>query len=171
MGTSMASVAFRRNEKMDWNAIKPQILSMFEGLDGLVSNLDKETDGYAIVSPYGDMGMFLADLPEKISGLTGDYAVMTACFDSDFSVMELYHAGKMLEECAVGEIYEEYEEFCCTNKADMRLWKGLLLDEGDIDTLSDAMYGEEIFVEDQLRVISKVTGLPIFDDEMVYGDE
>lgn len=170
MGTSMASVAFRRNEKTNWEKIKPRIADMFAGVEGLVSNLDSEASGYAIVSPYGDMGMFLADLPEKISELTEDYVVMTACFDSDFAVMELYQAGKMLEECAVGEVYEEYEEFCCTNKADMRLWKGLLLDESDMDALSDALYGEEIFVEDQLRVISRVSGLPVFDDEMVYGD-
>lgn len=170
MGTSMASVAFRRGEKTDWDAVKPQIRSMFEGIEGLVSNLDEQAAGYAIVSPYGDKGMFLSELPGKISALTGDYVVMCVCVDSDFALMELYHDGKLLEECTVGEIYGEFEEFCCTNKADMRLWKPLLQDAGDMDTLSDAMYGEEIFVEDQLRVISRVTGLPIFDDEMVGGE-
>lgn len=171
MGTSMASVAFRRNEKMNWQQIKPQILEMFDGVEGLESNLDAETDGYAIVSPFGDMGMFLAELPEKISDLTGDYVVMCASFDSDFAVMELYHGGMMLEECAVGEVYEEYDEFCCTNKANMELWAPLLRNSENMEAFQEALHGEEVFVEDQLRELSRLTGLPVFDDVLVYGDE
>lgn len=170
MGTSMASVAFRRGEKQRWETVKPQILAMFEGVEGLVSNMNEESLGYAIVSPYGDMGMFLAELPEKISALTGDYAVMCASFDSDFGVLELYQAGTMLEECAIGAVYEEYEEFCCTNKANLDLWAALLTDPGDLEAFAQALHGEEIFVEDQLREVSRMTGLPIFDDTLVYGE-
>jgi len=170
MGTSMASVAFRCSDKNRWEIIKPEILEMFDGLEGLTFNFDKDTDGYAIVSPYGDMGMFLAELPEKISALTDDYAVMCASFDSDFGVLELYHAGNMLEECAIGEVYEEYNEFCCTNKANIDLWAALLLNPGDLEDYTNALHGAEIFVEDQLREISRMTGLPIFDDCLVYGE-
>lgn len=170
MGTSMASVSFRRSKAPEWDSIKSEIKKMFDGLDGLVSNIDTDSDGYAIVSPYGDMGMFLAELPEKISALTGDYVVMCASFDSDFAVMELYHAGTMLEECAVGEVYEEYEEFCCTNKADLELWSPLLQNREDLDSFIEALHGTEVFVEDQLRAITKMTGLPIFDDQLVYGE-
>lgn len=169
MGTSMASVSFRRGEKQNWTEIKMQIKEMCDGLEGLVSNLDTDTDGYAIVSPYGDMGMFLADLPDKISALTGDYAVMCVCMDSDFALLELYHAGQMLEECSAGEVYEEYEEFCCTNKADISLWSGLLTNSDNVEALTHALHGDEVFVEDQLRDLSRITGIPVFDDALVYG--
>ena len=170
MGTSMASVAFRCSDKNRWKTIKAEILDMFDGVEGITSNLDTDGPGFAIVSPYGDMGMFLADLPEEISELTGDYAVMCACFDSDFGVMELYHNGQMLEECAIGEVYEEYAEFCCTNKANMALWSALLKDPSRMADFQNALHGEEVFVEDQLRVVSDLTGLPIFLDELVYGE-
>ena len=52
----------------------------------------------------------------------------------------------------------------------MRLWKALLTNPERLDELSDALYAEEIFVEDQLRVISALTGMPIFDDNLVYGE-
>lgn len=170
MGTSMASVAFRCSDKNRWETIKAEILDMFDGVEGITSNLDTDGPGFAIVSPYGDMGMFLADLPAEISELTGDYAVMCACFDSDFGVLELYKNGQMLEECAIGEVYEEYEEFCCTNKANMALWSALLKDPSRLADFQNALHGEEVFVEDQLRAISDLTGLPIFQDELVYGE-
>ena len=168
MGTSMASVAFRRTDAVNWDVVKPQILDMFDGIDGLVSNLDQNVNGYAIVSPYGDMGMFLAELPEKISALTDDYAVMCVCVDSDFALLELYKSGSMLEECMVGEAYDDFDGTLCTNRADMRLWKALLTNPEQLDELADAMYREDIFVEDQLRDITRITGLPIFDDTLVY---
>lgn len=170
MGTSMASIAFRCDEKARWEALKPQILDMFDGVEGLTHNLDSDDSGYAIVSPYGDMGMFLADFPEKISALTQGYVVMCACFDSDFGVLELYHNGSLLEECSIGEVYEEYEEFCCTNKANMALWSALLTDPAKIAELTNALQGEEIFVEDQLRVVSELTGIPIFRDDLVFEE-
>ena len=168
MGTSMASVSFRRSG--NWDTVKPRILELFAGTEGIVSNLESDGPGYAIVSPYGDMGMFLAELPQKISALTGDYAVMCVCVDSDYALMELYNGGILLEECAVGDVYDDFDDVICKNKADMRLWKALLTDPERLDELSDALYAEEIFVEAQLRVISALTGMPIFDDNLVYGE-
>ena len=170
MGVFMASLSFRRGDAGNWEQKRAQILEMFDGLEGLVSDLQEEKSSYAIVSPDGDMGMFLADLPGKISALTGDFAVMCVCVDSDYALMELYNAGILLEECAVGDVYDDFEDEICKNKADMRLWKELLLDPARLDELSDAMYAEEIFVEDQLRVISDLTGLPVFDDSLVFGE-
>lgn len=166
----MASVAFRCADQNRWESVKDEIIDMFDGVEGITSNLNTDASGFAIVSPDGDMGMFLADLPEEISELTGDYAVMCACFDSDFGILELYHKGQMLEECAIGQVYEEYEEFCCTNKANMALWAGLLKDPSKLPDLQNALHGEAVFVEDQLRTVSELTGLPIFRDDLVYGE-
>ncbi len=82
MGTFMASVSFRRAGKAKWSELKPIILEKYQGIDGLVGNLEQEREAYAIVSPYGDMGMFLQEMPETVSRLTGDYAVFCICVDS-----------------------------------------------------------------------------------------
>ena len=170
MGTSMASVAFRRTEKVNWSEIKPKIEEMFLGLEGLTSNLDKEENGYAIVSPYGDMGMFLQELPARISSLIGDYAVFSICVDSDFCLTELYYNGNLLEQGCIGELYMEFDEFPNVHTPALELWKPMLLDPANSEILHAAFTADEVFVEDQLRQISQLTGLPIFDDELVYGD-
>ena len=170
MGTSMASVAFRRPETLNWLDIKVKIMDMFQDIDGLVTDLDQEKSGYAIVSPYGDMGMFLQDLPAKISNLTGSYAVFSICVDSDFCFTELYANGKLLEKGCIGECYMEFDEFPDVQSPNSELWKPLLLNPADIQMLNSAFVGNEVFVEDQLRQISKLTGLPIFDDKLVYGE-
>lgn len=168
MGTSMASVAFRRTE--NWETKKPAIDEMYCGIDGIVSNLDSDCDGFAVVSPYGDMGMFLADLPERISAIVEDYAVFAICVDSDFCLMELYHKGKLLEKSCVGESYMEFDEFPNVQSPNPELWKPLLTSQDSLDALNAAFTGDEVFVEDQLREISRLTGLPIFDDALIYGD-
>ena len=33
--------------------------------------------------------------------------------------------------------------------------------------MNRALFGHEVFVEDQLRMLTQVTGLPIFDDAMI----
>lgn len=171
MGTFMASVAFRRTDGLDWNRVKPAIEEMFSRVEGLVSNLNTEGYGYAIVSPYGDLGRVLADLPDKISALTEDYAVFAVCVDSDFCMMELYHNGILLEKSCVHEPYMEFQEFESVQSPDAELWKPLLLDQQSFEKLDAAFTDDEVFVEDQLREISALTGLPIFDDQLVYGEE
>ena len=171
MGTFMSSVAFRRADNVDWGSVQPIIHGMFWGVEGIVSNLETEENGYAIVSPYGDMGMFLAELPEKISALTQGYAVFSTCVDSDFCLIELYHKGKLLEKSCIGEMYMELDELQNVQSPNPELWKPLLLEQQNYDALTAALTGEEVFVEDQLREISTLTGFPIFDDKLVYGDE
>ena len=169
MGMFMASVSFRCTDKEKWEMIKPEILNMLQGMDGLVNNLNSDGPGYAILSPYGDKGQFLAELPEIISMWTGDYAVMAMCVDSDFNTLELFHAGVLLEQSVIGEIYEEYSEFMEVTLPDISHWKPLLQDPSWEDALSEALLGEEILAEDSLRKLSKLTGLPIFDDALMMA--
>ena len=168
MGMFMASVAFRCDDKQVWMSVKPEIMNMFAGIRGLSSNLYSEGPGYVILSPYGDMGKVLSDMPERISALTGDYAVFALCNDSDFNMMELYHNGSMLESSCIGEVYEEFAEFMEVNPPDLNLWKQLLLDPTQEQALEAALLQVEVCSEDNLRELSRLTGLPIFDDSLMF---
>ena len=167
MGMFMSSVSFRRGNNTNWTEVKPLIENMFKGVEDLSDNLDTERSAYAILDAYGHMSMFLSELPEIISKLTGDYAVFANCIDSDFAALELYCNGDLLDSCVIGEVYEEFSEFCEAKSPNLESWKRLLQDEGQIELLNRALFGHEVFVEDQLRMLTQVTGLPIFDDEMI----
>ena len=172
MGVFMASVAFLAPERNRWTEIKPQIKEMFKGVDGLTDNLDTDGFGYGIVSPYGDKGMLLAELPEKISALTGGWAVFANCCDSDFALMELYHNGTLVEKSCIGECYyEEFEDFDGCTEPDVSNWMPLLLDAGRLQELELALGEVQVFAEANLRLLSILTGMPIFDDTLVFGEE
>ena len=110
----------------------------------------------------------LADLPERISALIGDYVVMAVCNDSDFNLMSLYYNGNCLEKSFIGEVYEEYVEFSEATAPDLNLWKPLLLDATRQDELRHVLYKQEIFAECNLRALTELTGFPIFDDELFF---
>ena len=173
MGTFMASVSFRRANHTVWSDLKPKIQEMYHGIDGLVSNLEQEREAYAIVSPYGDMGMFLQDIPEAVSRLTEDYAIFCMCVDSDFAILELYHNGTLVEKSAVGEeeLLAEIDELADLSTPNLSLWKPLLQNPEDEQALQTAFTDDAVFVDDQLREISALTGIPIFDDALVFGSE
>lgn len=171
MGMFMSSVAFRCNDAKQWEVIKPKILKMVEAVDGLVNNFDASETGFCVLSPYGDGGSFLAELPEKISALSGGYAVFATCVDSDFDIIELYCNGELLENSFIGHVYEEYADFYDVKAPDINLWKPLLLDDTKVEELHNALFSEEVFAEDHLRLLSELTGLPIFDDEMMQEAE
>ncbi len=171
MGVFMASVAFRRTDDTAWENVKPQIEAMFKGLDGLTDNLDTDGPCYAIVSPYGDLGMFLADLPARISALTGDYAVLANCCDSDFDLLELYHNGVLLEKSYVGECFEDYDEMGDYEQPNAAHWVPLLIDPARAEELKLALGEVDVFAEDNLRLLSELTGLPVFDDKLVFEME
>lgn len=168
MGMFMTSVAFRRNEKNDWNTVKAEIVKHCVGDNDLINNLNQEINGCAIVSPYGAEGGLLAQLAPYISKLIEDYVVLATCVDSDFNILELYRNGQCVENCSIGKVYEDEFEGL-PGKPNVDNWKPLLLDPSQEDALLDALFGEEIFAEDMLRKLSAVTSLPIFDDELVMG--
>lgn len=167
MGTFMASIAFRPGE--NWEAVSPQIVKMCQDLPGLVTNLDQKRSAYAIVSPFGDEGPFLSEMVGPISRLTGGYAVMAICVDSDMNILDLYRDGELIERCGIGVCYEEFAEVDDFTEPNLENWKPLLLDPTQASALHAAFSEEEVFAEESLRKLSAVTGLPIFDDAMVFG--
>ena len=173
MGTFMASVSFRRTDSVKWPEWKRKIAEMYQDVDGLVSDLEQDKKAYAIVSPYGDLGMFLADIPEMVSGLTGDYSVFCVCVDSDFALLELYHNGQRIEKSAIGhtEFLAEIDEMEDVQLPELSLWKPLLQKPEDAQALQNAFTEESVLVEDQLRKISSLTGSPIFEDALVFYED
>lgn len=173
MGTSMASVSFRRTDSMNRPDMRLRVEAMYQDVKGLVSNLDQGNNGCAIVSPHGDQETLLQNMAEKISALLGDYAVFCICADSDFALLELYHKGMLLEKSVIGalELVDEIDELSQVELPDPALWKPLLLDAGNLDALQQAFTEDEGFAEDQLLTISELTGIPIFDETLVYGDD
>ena len=168
MGMFMTSVAFRANEKNDWNEVRAEIAKCCAEGDNLTDNLSHQADGYAIVSPYGEEGALLTQLAPYISKLINGYAVLATCVDSDFNILELYYDGQCVESCSIGSIYEDAFEGL-PGEPNLEKWKPLLRDPSQEDALRDAMFGKEIFAEDMLRKLSALTALPIFSDELVMG--
>ena len=168
MGMFMASLAFRCADQDKWQDLKPRLEKVCTEIPGLVDNLESSGPGYVLLSPYGDQGPVLGDLVERISTLTGDYAVMAMCIDSDFNIMELYHGGKLLERSCIGECYYELPEEETLASPNMDNWMPLLMDPTQSETLSEALFGEAVFAEDNLRKLSALTGLPIFDDKLMF---
>jgi len=170
MGMFMASLAFRCEDKEKYMQLRPHLEKICADFPGIVSNLHSEGPGYALVSPYGDLGGVLADRVEQVSALTGDYAVLAMCVDSDMDTLELYRDGKLVERSAIGQFFYDVPEEMMPTAPGMDNWKPLLLDPSDTEALSDALFGNEIFAEDNLRKLSRLTGLPIFEDGLVFGD-
>ena len=170
MGAFMASASFRCPEQSNWPELKLKIQAMYQGIERLVDDFAKEQNAHTIISPYGDMGMFLQDIPQRVSALTGDYAIFCMCVDSDFALLELYHNGRLLEKSVLGEpeLFAEIDELSELGTPDLAVWKPLLLNIGNLAELLQAFTQDAVFVEDQLRKISELTGIPVFDDNLVY---
>ena len=168
MGMFMASLSFRCADAEKWQNLKPRLEKVKEQIPGIVTNFDAPGPGYVLLSPYGDQGPALGDLVERISELTGDYAVMAMCVDSDFNIMELYHSGKLLERSCIGECYYELPEEAEMGEPLLENWKPLLLEESQMDVLQQALSCVDVFAESNLRALSQLTGLPIFDDKLMF---
>ena len=167
MGIFMASLSFRCTDKEKWTKIKPVIREAVSNIDGIVDNLDTDGPGYGLLNLFGDESSVLAQLPEKISALTEDYAVFAVCVDSDFNLLSLYNNGKLLENSYIGHVYPEYREFCPLKKPAVKQWLPLLENPAKAFSLRRALYVHEVFAEDNLRRLSELTGLPILDDNMI----
>ncbi len=171
MGLSMSSLVFRCSEHSACDDILRRIREITDDYEGLVHNFDQPSSAYAIVSPYGDLAPVLGELAEDISAMSEDYVIMTGCVDSDFAILEVFLRGELVERCCIGEIYEEMEEIFGVTKPRRELWQKLLPEGTDPEALEEVLYGESLFVEDQLRKLSALTGLPIMDDGLVFSGE
>ncbi len=167
MGLFSFNLAFQRPADQIWEASKSDIYNMFSGVDGSFTDLKLERAGYGLMSFDPETGMKLPDMAQLISKMLHTYALTAQVVDSDFSVMQLYYDGNMLEESYIGVIYDEFADACPLGIPNLELWKQLLLDEGKTDLLAEALHEEAVFVEDQLRKISELTGIPIMENGLM----
>ena len=100
-----------------------------------------------------------------ISKLTGDYAVGSVCMDSDFAALVLAKAGKQVDMGYIGTPYGM--EGVPGLELTAARWQPLLQPQEEPQKLHDCLFGEFICAEDQLRTLSQLTGLPIFDDQLL----
>lgn len=169
MGMFLQSVSFRRPQGRDWGKVAGEIQALVEsfGLDAVPTHLEEERPFYCVLSPYGDFGTAAEQLAQKISAITGDYAISAMCVDSDFNELALYSNGTLLDKGYNGEPYEEYAEFGMSEPLHLEAWKPLLLDPTQEGDLEETLFGDEIFAEDLLRKLTKLTGFPVLDDELL----
>ncbi len=108
-----------------------------------------------------------------ISKLTGEYAVGSVCIDSDFAALVLAKAGKQVDMGYIGTPYGM--EGAPGLELTAARWQPLLQPQAESQELHDCLFGKFVCAEDQLRTLSRLTGLPIFDDqllmEMIEEDE
>lgn len=170
MGIFMQSLSFRKPKDKAWKPLKEELTGLLSMYEMDAAQLEREQDTYGLCDPYGDtFGPETELLAAAISKATGDYAVTAQCVDSDFAVVELYHAGQKID---AGSICESYEELGFLGKLHPALWLPLLQDPGEEKALENALLEDAVFAEDQLKELTRLTGLPIFDlDAMLEMDE
>lgn len=170
MGMFMASAAFSKPEEAVWKNVKVRLVDFLAKQEGFTNNLDSQGSAFAIVSPYGDGGQILAAIAPQISQLIGGIVVFATCCDSDFDLIEVYRNGELVEKCYIGACFEGFMEFGEYSKPNMEFWKNLLVDASREDELYSALFEEEVFAEDNLRKLSALTALPMFDDTLVFTE-
>ena len=168
MGMFMASAAFSKPEEALWQNVKVRLIDFLSEQEGFTNNLESQSSAFAIVSPYGDGGQILAAIAPQISQLIGGIVVFATCCDSDFDLIEVYQKGELVEKCYIGACFEGFMEFGEYTKPNMDFWKSLLVDASKEDQLHCALFEETVFAEDNLRKLSELTALPIFDDALVF---
>lgn len=167
MGMFATTMAFRRPEKMDWEKYRPRLEDILQTLNGAVTDLSEDTDAYGYLSFDPEDGMMVPELLEAITLASEDFGVCAQVCDSDFCLLQLYHCGVLLQECALGNVYEEYAEIAPMEGPKMDLWLPLLKDEAQKDAFLEVFEQEWVFAEDGLRELAKLTGLPLLDDSLM----
>ena len=167
MGLFAYSLSIRRTPDMDWDTLRPRLEMFLYGKEAAVTDLTQDLPGYGMISLSPDTGAAMPNLAQRISKMTGDYVVNAQIVDSDFALLQLYYNGEELEECYIGRIYLEIWLQCRVKKPKLSLWMALLQDTANKSEYRKALRGMSVFVEDQLRVISDLTGLPVFDDALL----
>lgn len=168
MGLFFESICFRRPGQERWQEIKTEIAELLGtcGLDPQLLDLEQDKESYGVCGEDGLSGCFGYVLPQ-LSRVTGDYALGTVCVDSDFLVVYLFRGGELVQFGTIGEPYEAIEgvEGLLPEK-----WLPLLKDGNRKEEFLRCLRGEDyVFIEDAARELSMLTGLPIIDDEALFG--
>ena len=173
MGMYLDSVAFYWPKGKTREALAPRLESFFEGYGLKLRMKDPTRESYAVYDENQSCSDVMPELIVTLSELTGEYAVGSVCIDSDFAALVLAKAGKQVDMGYIGTPYGM--EGAPGLELTAARWQPLLQPQAESQELHDCLFGKFVCAEDQLRTLSRLTGLPIFDDqllmEMIEEDE
>lgn len=172
MGMFVNTVSFLRPKDGSWDVKRLRIREAMEhfDLEPEEIRLHDCEKGCCLLDLYGEYGGVFRGLAECISQILGDFSVFASCVDSDFNQLVLYHNGQELDCCAIGNVYDEFMEMGLVGKPDLTQWSRLVSDGVEQEKLKDVLLGRETLAENQLRELSGLTGLPIFDDKAFFAE-
>ena len=173
MGMCLDSVAFYWPKDKTREELAPKLESFFEGYGLKLRMKDPTRESYAVYDENQSCSDVMPELIVTLSELTGEYAVGSVCIDSDFAALVLAKAGKQVDMGYIGTPYGM--EGAPGLELTAARWQPLLQPQAESQELHDCLFGKFVCAEDQLRTLSRLTGLPIFDDqllmEMIEEDE
>ena len=165
MGMFLDSIAFYWPKDKTREELAPKLESFFEGYGLKLRMKDPTRESYAVYDEDQSCSDVMPELIAALSELTGDYAVGSVCMDSDFAAPVLAKAGKQVDMGYIGTPYGM--EGVPGLELTAARWQPLLQPQEEPQKLHDCLFGEFICAEDQLRTLSQLTGLPIFDDQLL----
>ena len=173
MGMFLDSVAFYWPKDKTREELAPKLESFFVGYGLKLRMKDPTRESYAVYDENQSCSDVMPELIVTLSELTGEYAVGSVCIDSDFAALVLAKAGKQVDMGYIGTPYGM--EGAPGLELTAARWQPLLQPQAESQELHDCLFGKFVCAEDQLRTLSRLTGLPIFDDqllmEMIEEDE
>ena len=172
MGLFFESICFRRPKEGNWQETKEKIRELFAscGLDPEQLGLEQDREGYGLCEDGQELAARFERLIPAISAVTGDYALGTLCVDSDFLEVFLFRDGQLVEQGSIGEPYEEIPGF--TGRLTPETWLPLLKDSSRKEDFFHCLLGADyVFMEDAAREFTRLTGLPMIDDEALFGED
>lgn len=174
MGLSFQSFSFRRPQNCPWNECQSKLTRLFfrYGIPVADLHLDEERLAYGYCTSEYDRNIANQELLTELSRITGDYVVGASCVDSDFLLLVLLHNGQELDNGSIGHNWfaEELGEEPLTLSIDR--WLPLLQNPEEQEKLASCFLGNGyIFIEDAARDLRRLTGLPIIDDDTLFGDD
>lgn len=173
MGMFLDSIAFYWPKDKTKEELAPKLETFFEGYGLRLRMKDPTRESYAIYDENQSCSAVMPELIVALSELTGDYAVGSVCIDSDFAALVLAKAGKQVDMGYIGAPYGM--EGAPGLELTAARWQPLLQQQEKTKKLRECLYGKFVCAEDQLRTLSQLTGLPVFDDqllmEMIEEDE
>ena len=173
MGMFLDSVAFYWPKDKTREELAPKLESFFEGYGLKLRMKDPTRESYAVYDENQSCSDVMPELIVTLSELTGEYAVGSVCIASDFAALVLAKAGKQVDMGYIGTPYGM--EGAPGLELTAARWQPLLQPQAESQELHDCLFGKFVCAEDQLRTLSRLTGLPIFDDqllmEMIEEDE
>lgn len=174
MGLFFQSISFRRPHDRPWDSICTQLKQLFfrYGIPVTDLHLDEDRPAYGYCTDDYDRMILQQTLLTRLSAITGDYVVGATCVDSDFMLLVLLKDGQEIDSGGIGA--SDFADMLNENasKLSLEAWSPLLKDPSRKDALRNCFDAANyVLIEDAARELTRLTGLPILDDDALFGQE